>query len=316
MAIFAFANIVFPRFVLYIHYEIGSQTPSSTGGGLKRSTFLLSLVLVFVVFASVNAQEVIGAIADSSDTLHRPSPAKGTDSLKAAPASSTLSEEPARQVPSAAPSKRFGFGISFGERIYYPPEINDFSKDIFNELKNGYVVTSELGSADIFMAYAFRAHFLFLPVPNLGVTPYGDILWSPKFLMTNYSSENINLLCYTGGVNAVGIFTPHKRVSFKAGAGLSYGSANLYASGDLGSSTISGSVFGINLLAGINITFSKVMINVDFTVPVQAAQFTSQSGYFLGPSYDVVDGGGPTYRYPKSANLIGLEINEGVTFLW
>lgn len=311
---FAFANIVFPVFVLYIHYEADPQTPSPKGGSLKRPILLSLLVPVFAVYVSVNAQEVIGGISDSSDALHRSSPAKGTDSLKPASAPNAPSEGPAPKAPSAMPLKRFGFGISFGERIYYPPEINDFSTDIWNELKSGYVVTSELGSADIFMAYAFNAHFLFLPVPYLGITPYGDILWSPKFLVTNYSSENINLLCYTGGVNAVGIFTPHKRFSFKAGAGLSYGSADLYASGDLGSSTMSGSVFGINLLAGVNITFSKVMINVDFTVPVQTAQFTSRSGGLEDPNiiYETT----PLYRYPKSANLIGLEINEGVTFLW
>ena len=279
-----------------------------------RAILPLLFVLAFVIFTSVNAQEAIEEIADSSNTMNRPSPARDADSLKPAPVSTALSEAQALKTPFVTPVTRFGFGISFGERVYYPPEINDFSKDIWSEMTGGYGTTAEVGSTDVYMAYALRVHFFFSPVPYLDITPYEDVLWSPKFLSASYLSENINFLCYTGGVNAVRIFAPYKRVSFKAGAGLSYGSANLYASGDLGDVTLSGSVFGINLLAGINITVSNLIVNIDFTVPVQTARFTSQSGVLQGPDYYY--GTMPLYRYPKSETLIGLEIGEGVTILW
>jgi hypothetical protein len=272
---------------------------------LNRFTFQLSCVLVFSFFSTLIAQQSTEKAEDTVTTIQSPNnPNESSTSTKAL-------EKTAEPSKAQIPYKKFGFGISFAERIFYPQEINDLSKDIYDEMKRGYIVLSEMGSADIFLAYSFRAQFLASPIPNLSIVPYADVLWMPKFLMMNSSSENIHLLCYTGGINVLGIVAPQKRITFKGGAGFSYGSSNLYVSGDYGDVTMSGSVFGINLIAGLNINLNKVTINVDFIVPVQTADFSSRSGS-LNSSAPV--GSGTVYRYPKSANLIGLEIREGVTF--
>jgi hypothetical protein len=220
--------------------------------------------------------------------------------------------------PARPPFRMFGFGLCLGERIFYPSAINNFIADVYNEMKSGYI-TEDMGSQDLFMAFALELKFLYNPIPYLGLQPNAGILWAPKYLVLSGAasgSENINLLSYTGGLDFWARVAPFKRVTFKAGLGAVYGASSLSASGDLGDVTLSGSTYGMNVLAGIDLTFRKIAVNIDFLCPIETVTFTSQTGQLKNDATTVGPGYGTTYRYPSSDNLIGLEIHEGVTFLF
>jgi hypothetical protein len=293
-------------------------------GVILKKILVAAIVLIIATQMSfVSAQE---SISEDSGYVRKTGPSSEMENSKykyetsstTEPADKSLNESATVASESNMPSqsstnvKKFGVGFSFGERIFYPQKINDLSSQIWEEMKSSYYVVYEVGSSDMYLAYSGRLNFLFAPVKYLNIMPYMDILWGPKYLTTDYETEYINLLCYTGGLNVIGVMNPDRRFSFKGGAGFSFGGGSLYLSGDAGNGvTMDGSIIGFNLLAGFDINLSRVKIGIDFVVPIQNIDFNSKTG-----SLESSSSSSTTYTYPGSDNLTGLEIREGVTFMF
>jgi hypothetical protein len=212
-----------------------------------------------------------------------------------------------------------GFGLNFGVTIFAPKEVNVILEDIYDELKSGYLVY-DLGTPKMFVGESFKLKGVFYLNRNLALEPYGQAFWAGKWLFISGASDEsawVNLLFYSAGLNFWLRVNPEKLVSFKTGVGGFAGYSHIEVSGDLGRVTLKGSGFGANLLAGIDVTFSKAVINLDFTVPVGVIKYKKRKGqlkiYELAndtPYYEHPE----TPKYPKKVLLAGFEFRPGITF--
>ncbi len=206
--------------------------------------------------------------------------------------------------------KKSGVGLNIGARIYYPIDINTLISDIWDEMKTGYVV-SQMGNEALFLGTPVKLKGVIYVVPKFCIEPYGQFLWSGKVLRVSGAASrdgNVNVIDLSGGCNFWFKFSPQKRVSFKMGAGGYGGYTFLFVSGYTGDLTMKGSGYGGNVLAGIDITFTKVAINIDFIVPIGVSKFTHQEGELsIGDEWE-------PYKYPSRYTHYGFEIRPGITF--
>lgn len=202
-----------------------------------------------------------------------------------------------------------GMGLNFGITFFVPSEVNDLITDIFNEIKSGYLVQSQFGEPSMFMGESFKLKGVFYLNRHIALEPYAQVFWAAKWIFVTGGadlSEWVHVLFYSGGVNAWARFKPDKLVSFKAGLGGFGGFSTLIATGDVGEVTLSGAGYGGNVLAGIDLTFGKAAVNLDFSVPVGVINYTSRKGSLS------LDADNTTY--PSRILLVGFEFRPGVTF--
>jgi len=214
----------------------------------------------------------------------------------------------------ATPSSQYnGIGLNFGVLLFFPSELNDMVKDIYDELKNGYYITNELGEPSIFMAFPFNVKGIFYLNPHIALEPNAQVLWTGKLLFISGAGDEsvwINMFFFSGGLNSWVRFNPDKRFSFKMGLGGFGGYSLINVTGDLGEVTLGGAGYGGNLLAGLDITFGKVAVNIDFSVPVGVINYSKREG-----ELNIVDEDNPYYYrgYPKQVLLLGFQFRPGVT---
>jgi hypothetical protein len=85
-------------------------------------------------------------------------------------------------------------------------------------------------------------------------------------------------------------------------------------SGDAGKVSLKGNGFGANILAGIDVTFRKAVVNLDFSVPIGVLKYQKKNGKLLineRVASDVFTG---YTGYPRKVILTGFEFRPGVTF--
>lgn len=197
----------------------------------------------------------------------------------------------------------FGIGIHIGARIISPDDINEFTADIFDELKpDNAIVTSTFGSTDVFMAFPIRVKMVVNPIPYLGIEPYGQLLFTSKMLkISKAGSQNVLLFNPILGTSVYARFRPMERISVKLGGGATYSWLTLTSDGDLGEVELTGSSLGGEGLAGIDISFSRIRINIDVSVPIQTV------------SLDIEGENELMSVPPEKAALSGFEIRPGMT---
>ena len=202
-----------------------------------------------------------------------------------------------------------GIGLNFGITFFVPNEVNDLISAIYDDLKSGYLIASEMGTPMLLMGESFKLKGVFYLNKYLALEPYSQLFWAPKWIQISGAanlSQWIHVLFYSGGINFWARFKPDKTVSFKAGLGGFGGFSNLIATGDAGETTLSGAGYGGNLLAGLDLTFSKVAVNLDFSVPIGVIRYSSRDGSLSLASSD--------FKYPEKILLAGFEFRPGVTF--
>ncbi len=205
-------------------------------------------------------------------------------------------------------SSKAGFGFDFGTRIWYPTEINEFQEYKWEEMKSGYYTVSERGSETMFTGFSFRIRGAILPVKPLMIEPYADLFWAGKYLTVNSSGNWTNYLDYTGGVNIFGRLNSEKTVSFKLGAGIYAGYSQFFdTEWDI---NLAGLSKGLNALAGIDITFKKIMVTITFKVPVGYTDLEIEDAGEI-TEYDY-----PYGKIPERVMHAGFEIRPGVIFLF
>lgn len=211
-----------------------------------------------------------------------------------------------------------GFGLNIGALFFYPAEVNDLIDDIYDDFKSGYYVTSEAGVVPIFTAYPLKAKGVFYLTPYLAFEPYGEMLWANKWIFTAGAANQsawVHLFFFNAGANCWLRVKPTKTVSFKTGLGGFGGYSVLSVTGDAGRATLTGPGYGANLLAGLDITFSKVAVNIDFVVPVGVITFAERDGGLDIYEEDFSTGTQSPYdSYPERIPLIGFAFRPGVTF--
>jgi hypothetical protein len=210
--------------------------------------------------------------------------------------------------PQQEKQKKNGFGLSIGALFFSPSEVNDFSKDLWEELQSGYIITGKVGNSNMFAAYPFKLRGLFSPANWISLEPYGEILWGPKLLMLQGASNDsvlLSVLAYSAGVNLwFGLPSP-RRMNFKLGAGGFFAYSTLSVSGDLGKASLSGTGFGGNLLAGLDLNLRKIIITVDGIIPIGSVKYSIDRDNL--DSY--VDA-----RFPSKLGLTGFSIRPGIIF--
>ena len=222
----------------------------------------------------------------------------------------------ATEIESKATSAKYnGIGFNFGILLFFPGEINDLISDMYEDLKRDYLVLTELGEPKMFLGFPLKLKGVFYLNPYLGIEPYGQVHWAGKYLTVKVSgaadeSAWVHFLFFSGGVNCWLRLSPHKRVSFKLGAGGFGGYSLLVVTGDRGDMTLGGAGYGGNVLAGLDITLGKVAINMDFTVPIGMINYDSRDG---GLSFYGRSGYPGNYTYPEKVMLVGFEFRPGLT---
>lgn len=211
-------------------------------------------------------------------------------------------------APQQENQKKNGLGLSIGALFFSPSEVNDFSEDLWEELKSGYIITGNVGNSKMFAAYPFKVMGLFSPAKWLSFEPYGEVLWGPKLLMLQGASNDsvfLSVLAYSAGVNLWFALPSPRKMNFKLGAGGFFTYSTLSVSGDLGKASLSGTGFGGNLLAGLDISLRKMIITVDGIIPIGSVKY--------GVDKDNLD----KYvdaRFPSKLSLTGFSIRPGIIF--
>jgi len=204
--------------------------------------------------------------------------------------------------------KKNGFGLSIGALFFSPSQVNDFSKDLWEELQSGYIVTGNIGNANMFAAYPFKVRGLFSPAKWLNLEPYGEVLWGPKLLMLQGASNDsvfLSVMAYSAGVNLWFALPSPRRMNFKLGAGGFFTYSTLSVSGDLGKASLSGTGFGGNLLAGLDLNLRKMIITVDGVIPIGSVKYSVDKDNLD----NYVDA-----RFPSKLSLTGFSIRPGIIF--
>lgn len=245
---------------------------------IVQKACLTVLCFVFVLCAQQRqAGEIIGdSVGPSNQGVRNDTSAS---SIVRQPGAADAHSGDAKSAASGTPVKpqytMFGVGVGLAERIFYPSAINDFISDVYDEMKSRYTVHDIIGTTDtslqpLFIAFALRLKFLYNPLPFLGIEPSCRILFAPENLSwAGEESESINLFTYTAGCDLWARFARFKMVTFKAGIGAVYGRGSLTTSGDLGAITYTGACYGMNVLAGADITIKKIAVNIEFLCPIE-----------------------------------------------
>lgn len=215
---------------------------------------------------------------------------------------------PVFSAPQQENKKKNGFGLSIGVLFFSPSDVNDFSKDLWEELKSGYIVSGSAGNPNMLLAYPFKLRGLFSPANWLNLEPYTEVLWGPKLLLLQGASNDsvfLNIMAYSAGVNLWFPLPSPSRMNFKVGAGVFFAHSTLSVSGDLGKASLSGSGFGGNLLAGMDLDLGKMIFTVDGIIPICSIKCSVDKDNL----HNDVDA-----RFPSKLGLTGFSIRPGIIF--
>lgn len=244
-------------------------------------------------------------------------------SLLSSPISAQNIKDTVSKVADGRGAPYHGFGLNFGVTIFVPTQVNDMIQDIYDDFKSGYIVISEVGAPVMFLGESFKLKGVFYLNQHVALEPYGQGFWAGKWIHLATSSEHIvssgksawvHLLFYSGGLNTWIRLNPNKLVTFKTGAGAFGGFSQIEVTGDAGNVSLKGNGFGANILAGIDVTFNKAVVNLDFTVPIGVLKYHKRDGVLFRNENLMDIGYTPYSGYPKKVILAGFEFRPGVTF--
>jgi hypothetical protein len=174
----------------------------------------------------------------------------------------------------------------------------------------------------MFMGESFKLKGVFYLNRHFAFEPYGQVFWAPKYLtIINIDrSAWVHLLFYSGGLNTWFRLNTDKLVSFKTGVGAFGGYSHIEVTGDAGKVSLKGNGFGANILAGVDVTFRKAVINLDFSIPVGVLKYQKRNGKLfndelvMNNEFIGYTGNTGYTGYPRKVILTGFEFRPGVTF--
>lgn len=206
---------------------------------------------------------------------------------------------------------RSGIGVNLLLKVFNSKEINNFLGDVYDKWIDEVpgVIVSESGFSSMNAMMGFNLKGIIYVSPVVGLEPFGSVGFAKKmFIVRNYDHEvDVRLVDISGGVNIWARVAPKKCVSFKAGLGGYVSRTTLKVDSYAGKVDFYGIGYGVNVLAGIDITLRKMAINIDFLLPVGMTEL-DQYGSFKNISSD------QTIRYPKEYMHTGFVIRPGFTF--
>jgi len=209
-----------------------------------------------------------------------------------------------------------GIGGNLMAKIFFSEDINNYLDDIYERWEadaSSYgSLTGETGTSAMFLVSGVKLKGLIYAGPIIGIEPFGMLNFGMKMMrITNMDGHDVDatLLETGGGVNVWARVSPYKVTSFKAGLGGYCMYTNLNVDGYFGEVEHTGIGFGMNILAGIDITLKKITVNVDFSLPVGSTDL-DQSGTF---SEQTSTSNTVAIRYPKKYSHMGIEIRPGIT---
>lgn len=254
-------------------------------------------------------------ILDSSDiSVVSGDVAKNEDSAGIVNVSEKL-DSPERKISGG----RNGIGVNMMVKFFMSTELNNYLDDLYKKMIDDAdgIVVDESGFSAMPVMIGFKVKGVVYVIPELGLEPFGTFNYGWKLMKLRVSDKNLaitlidkdvraNLFEYGGGLNLWVRVSPARIASFKAGLGgyiiYSYLNVKSY-DGTVDHSGIGG---GMNLLAGVDIAFKKITVNVDFSFPIGSSEFL-QNGSFTNEGNNQI-------RYPDGYRHIGIELRPGVTF--
>lgn len=258
--------------------------------------------------------EVIGDILNSDS-------AKGASNNIVVDTAKPKVSEPVLTAVEATPEKneenhptfggRSGIGINMMAKVFYSEEINTFFEDVYDKWIDDVpgTIKSKSEFSPLVSVVGVNLKGVIYVGPVVGLEPFGCVSFGKSmYIVRDHDHEvDISLVDVGGGVNIWARVAPKKRVSFKAGLGGYVCYSTLDVDGYAGEVQFTGVGYGVNILAGIDITLRKLAVNIDFLLPVGETEL-NQHGTFNQI------GSNRTIRYPSEYVHTGLVIRPGVTF--
>ena len=210
-----------------------------------------------------------------------------------------------------------GLGLNFGFTLFYPSEVNDMINDIYNEFLQGYEQYAEMLKPALFWGISLKGKGVFYLNRQFSLEPYGQIFTASESIdhLLFPGFEYIYVFFFSGGINCWFRFNTENLVSFKTGVGAFSGYGRIEMDGGVGRLSMSGPGFGVDLLAGLDLTFRKVIVNMDFSVPVGVIRYLHRKGDLILYGENGYTATPPVYtNYPAQLLLLGFEFKPGVTF--
>jgi hypothetical protein len=212
---------------------------------------------------------------------------------------------------------RSGIGINLLVKLFNSKEINNFLEDVYymwiDDFSGTIKKKPEFSPMVSMMGVNLKGIVFVGPV--VGFEPFGFVSFGNSLYRVRdyydgreYDHDvDVSLIDVGSGINIWARVAPKKHVSFKAGLGGYVCYSALNVDGYAGEVQFTGVGYGVNILAGIDITIRKITVNIDFLLPVGATEL-DQDGSFQNI------GSSRTIRYPSEYAHNGFVIRPGVTF--
>ena len=210
-----------------------------------------------------------------------------------------------------------GIGLNFGLTLFYPSEVNDMIDDIYSEFIRGYEEFTDIFPPSMFWGISLKGKGVFCLNRHFALEPYGQVFIASESIAHSLfpGFEYIYVFFFSGGINCWVRFNADKLVSFKTGVGAFGGYSRIEMDGDVGRLSMSGPGFGGNVLAGLDLTFRNVVVNMDFAVPIGVIRYLHRTGDLIIYGQNGYSATPPVYtNYPDRLLLFGFEFRPGVTF--
>jgi hypothetical protein len=312
--------------------EVGGQTGKDSVVAISDSTVVSQDTISKNDTAVITtAKDTTGATLKDSAVdiggISNPDSVKETTNILVADTSKSNIAEPAIAAVGGTPKEkggnqqtfggRSGLGINLLVKLFNSKEINNFLEDVYDmwidDVSGTIMKKSEF--SPMFSMIGVNLKGIVFVGPVVGFEPFGFVSFGNNlYRVRDYNDGrdydhdlDVSLIDAGGGINIWARVAPKKHVSFKAGLGGYVCYSTLNVDGYAGEVEFSGVGYGVNFLAGIDITLRKIAVNIDFLLPVGSTEL-DQDGYFKSI------GSSRTIRYPSEYVHNGFVIRPGVTF--
>jgi hypothetical protein len=285
-----------------LHNEMQKKDTSAITYKDTNSTILVDTTAV----VSGNNKSNSDTVADTSTILDTAKAEVSTPEVSD-PEGSSAKDKDALQIYGG----RSGIGLNLLAKLFSSTDVNNFLEDVYDKWTDDVpgTIINKTGFASMILMMGVNLKGIIYLGPVVGLEPFGFAsMGNKQFVIRDFDHEvNVSLIDVGGGVNIWARVAPKKQVSFKAGLGGYACYSTLHVDGYAGEVEFNGVGYGVNVLAGIDITLKKLAVNIDFILPVGTTPL-EQEGDFKKT------GSQRTIRYPKEYTHYGFEIRPGVTF--
>lgn len=300
---------------------ISDTSVVSQGAILKNDTAVIATAEDTTGVTPKDSAVVVGEIL-TPDTIIKETPniiavdtTKSKVSEPAIPAVEGISEENKENLQTFG--GRSGLGMNMSVKLFNSKEINNFLEDVYEMWIDDIpgTIKKKSGFSPMVSMIGVNLKGIVYVGPVIGLEPFGFVSFGKNmYRVRDYNDDryydhdvDVSMVDAGGGINVWARVAPKKRVSFKAGLGGYVCYSTLNVDGYAGEVEFTGVGYGVNILAGIDITLRKIAVNIDFLLPVGGTEL-DQDGSFKNI------GSSRTIRYPSEYAHNGFVIRPGITF--